>query len=144
MPFAWADFVNVLISVIPFPTPPRNVYDQSEQQGDEDRLQDKLLSVDVTGHDPERPVSIARKLEKTESPVRRKHRRKQDGKDDCYKCTFHRRALNHKAPWAVKRAGFADEIRPKKAVSKSNFVVVTRKVRFRDCANVEHVAPRRL
>ena len=54
-----------LISVILFP-PPRNVYDQSKQHGDKDRLQDKLLSVDVAGHDEERAVCIARKPEKTD------------------------------------------------------------------------------
>jgi hypothetical protein len=47
---------------------------------DEDRLQDKLLSVDVAGHDEERSVCIARKSEKTASAVRRKHQREHDGK----------------------------------------------------------------
>ena len=62
-----------LISAILFP-PPRNVYDQSEQHGEEDCLQDKLLSVDVAWHDEERPARIARKPEKTASAlaVRRK------------------------------------------------------------------------
>jgi hypothetical protein len=60
-----------------FPTRPRDVYDQSEQHSDEDRLQDKLPSVDVAGHDEERSVGIARKPEKTASAsaVRRKHQR---------------------------------------------------------------------
>ena len=70
-----------LISAILFP-PPRNVYDQSEQHGEEDCLQDKLLSVDVAGHDEERCVGIARKSEKTASAVRCKHQRQDDGKKD--------------------------------------------------------------
>ena len=70
-----------LAPVILFP-PPRNVYDQSEQHGDEDRLQDKLLSFDVVGHDEERPAGIARKSKKTTSAVRCKHQREDDGKTD--------------------------------------------------------------
>jgi hypothetical protein len=63
---------------------PRDVYDQSEQHSDEDRLQDKLPSVDVAGHDEERSVGIPRKPEKTASAstVRRKYQREQDGKND--------------------------------------------------------------
>jgi hypothetical protein len=53
-----------------FPTRPRDVYDQSEQHSDEDRLQDKLPSIDVAGHDEERSVGIARKPEKTASAFR--------------------------------------------------------------------------
>ena len=70
-----------LAPVILFP-PPRNVYDQSEQHGEEDRLQGKLLSVDVAGHYEERSMGIARKSEKTSSAVRCKHQREHDGKKD--------------------------------------------------------------
>ena len=63
---------------------PRDVYDQREQHSNEDRLQDKLPSVDVAGHDEKRSVGIARKPEKTASAsaVRRKHQREKDGKND--------------------------------------------------------------
>jgi hypothetical protein len=73
-----------LICVILFPTRLRDVYDQSERHSDEDRLQDKLPSVDVAGHDEEWSLGIARKPEKTASAfaVRRKHQREQDGKND--------------------------------------------------------------
>ena len=71
-----------LISVTILPTPPRDVYDQSEDRCDQDCLQHKLLSVDVAGHDEERSVGIAHKPEKTASAMRRKRQREHDGKKD--------------------------------------------------------------
>lgn len=70
------------VSAILFPTPPHDVYNQSEHHCNEDRLKNELLSVDLAGHDEERSVSIARKSEKTASPVRRKHQRGQNGDGD--------------------------------------------------------------
>jgi len=70
------------VSAILSPTPPQDVYDQSDHYCDEDRLQNKLLSIDLAGHDEERSVGIARKSEKTASPVRRKHQGDQNGDGD--------------------------------------------------------------
>ena len=68
-----------LISAILFPPPP-NVYDQSEQHGEDNRLQDKLLSVNVARPDEERSVGVSCKPEKTAFAVRRKHQRQDAGK----------------------------------------------------------------
>jgi hypothetical protein len=71
-----------LISAVFFRAPPRDVYDQSEQHSNDDRLRDKLLYGDVPSGYGERCVDIAAKSEKSPFPVRRKHQREQDGKFD--------------------------------------------------------------
>lgn len=81
-PIFWSRQFVLAVSAILSPTPPQDVYDQSDEYCDEDRLQNKLLSVDLAGHDEERSVGIARKSEKTASAVRRKHQREHDGKKD--------------------------------------------------------------
>jgi hypothetical protein len=105
MVFARADFVNAFNLCHFFSDAATDVYDQSEQHSDEDRLQDKLPSVDVAGHDEERSVGIVREPEKTASAsaVRRKHQREQDSDYDCKKCSLHQTVVRDSTQSAVSR-----------------------------------------
>src|SRR5262249_1735910 len=78
--FARTNFVNVFNLCHPFSASTECL--RSERTDGEDRLQGKLLSVDVAGHYEERSMGIARKSEKTSSAVRCKHQREHDGKKD--------------------------------------------------------------
>jgi hypothetical protein len=84
MIFTRSDLVNAFNLCHPFSDAATRCSRQSEQHSDKDRLQDKLPSVDVAGHDEERSVGIACNPEKTASAsaVRRKHQREQNGKND--------------------------------------------------------------
>ena len=90
MIFARTDFLNVFNLCHPCSDAATECWRSQRRQPRKDRLQKKLLSVDVAWHDEDRPAGIARKPEKTASAsaVWRKHQREHDGKKDGWKCSF--------------------------------------------------------